>query len=128
MRASRVLPVVALTVLLAACATEEGFRQRLQPFVGRSEVDLVRAFGVPTATFETGGVRFLQYESARTVTFPGSPPRLVTYERRGRIIRDWDPGTPPTFDVRTCRTTWQVAGNRVTGFSFEGSDCVARED
>lgn len=120
--------LAALALSLGACATQEGFRQRLQPLVGRSEADLVRELGVPTAIHEAGGIRFLQYESARTITWPGSPPRLVTYERRGRLIRDWDPGRPPTFDVRTCRTTWQIEGNRVTGFSFEGSDCVAPED
>ena len=68
------VPVLALasTALLAACAYPSPQHvQALDALIGKSETDLVRARGVPTKTYETGGLKFLAYDMHRIDSLPG---------------------------------------------------------
>lgn len=108
--------LLLLLPLLAACAAPgEGFDQRMSAQLGRTEPDLVAELGVPVASYETEGRRFLDFRlpgRAAPVIAPGlslgvgsggfgsgvgvgiglgagsyAEPCLVTFElRQGRVI------------------------------------------
>jgi hypothetical protein len=103
---------------LAACAQEPPLEVRLQPFVGRSEAELVGGLGVPTATYEAGGTRFLQYEERTSTVYPGDPFWPGPYRRFGAPIY-----SPPLLVTRSCAITFGVRDGRVTGFTFRGNGC-----
>ncbi|MCR0982997.1 hypothetical protein [Roseomonas populi] len=118
-RALSLLPFLAL----AACATGPTLDQRLSTFVGRSELELVSALGVPTRHYETGGQKFLQYDEQRTVAFPagfGGGPFYGPYGRGfygGGFV-----GT--TYAPVQCDVTFALNDGRVSGFSFRGQGCA----
>lgn len=98
--------------LLAGCATQAGFDQRMSAFVGRSEGDLVAALGVPARTYQTPeGRRFIQFERRRV-----QADSLGGWGWRGGGVNvtTWD-----------CNVTFEVTGGRVEGFTSRGNDCVA---
>lgn len=118
----RSLLTTALAALaLSACATREGFDARTSALVGRSEVDLVAALGVPARTYDAEGRRFLQYEERRLITYPGSP---GFYGRYGRYLGG---GFPPSVETRACDLTFELRDGRVVGFNARGNNCVAPE-
>jgi hypothetical protein len=104
-------PALVVLALLAGCATQSGFDQRMSAYVGRSEGDLVVALGVPARTFQTPeGRRFVQYERRRV-----QASSLGGWGWRGGVdVTTWD-----------CNVTFEVTGGRVAGFTSRGNDCVA---
>ena len=117
MGAMRRLLLVALP--LAACAQGPTMQERLQVYVGNSELELVTALGVPVRTYEVEGRRFLQYEQRRTAYYqdPG-PYRPYGFwaPRAG-----WPgPVLPATIE---CDVTFELRDGRVQGFSYRGQGC-----
>ncbi len=111
-----------LALAAAGCATGPTLEQRLLPFVGRSEGDLVAALGVPERTYEVEGRKFLTFEDRRSYIVAGSYPPLYPGYGYGRF--GYGPlFTPPGYVVRTCEITFAVRGGRVESFSFRGDGC-----
>lgn len=99
------------------CASGPTLDERLRPLVGQSEAALVGALGVPTATYDAGGERFLQYEDRSVAVFPGDP-------YWGRPYRTFAPTVPPpVVKQRSCIMTFALRRGTVTGFATRGNDC-----
>ena len=107
---------------LAGCAYDPAVRAaRLQPLVGQPVSALIAAMGVPTRTYETGGVQFLAYVEQRVDYLPGSPFYGPGY---GWPYGPYgDGGFPPQIVEYFCETTFQVAQERVVSFTFRGNAC-----
>ncbi len=115
----------AATLLLAGLAALAGcgpplppLQARLQPWVGRSEGDLVAAFGVPSATYAVGERKFLQFQSQRPQMVPGDTGWVVG--PYGGVATVWG---PPTTILVSCEVTFEVRAAVVQGFSFRGPGC-----
>ena len=68
-----VLPILAL--LVTGCVDQLAQRQAfLTQFVGHPDSDLVQQLGVPSRTYETGGVKYLAYDESRVELVPALPP------------------------------------------------------
>ncbi|MBP0491334.1 hypothetical protein [Roseomonas indoligenes] len=123
-RALALLPMLALT----ACATRPTLDERLATFVGRSELELVSALGVPTRHYETGGEKFLQYDEQRTVALPGGfagGPFIGSVGRGfygGGFYGGGFVGT--TYAPVQCDVTFALREGRVSGYSFRGQGCA----
>jgi hypothetical protein len=104
----------------AGCATGPTLEQRLLPFVGRGEAELVAALGVPERTYEVGGRKFLTFEDKRSYVVAGYPSMYpYGYGRFG-----YGPFfSPPGYIVRTCEITFAVRGGRVESFNYRGDGC-----
>jgi hypothetical protein len=105
---------------LAACAEQPGPTERLAPWVGRSEGDLVAAFGVPARVHEADGRRFLLFEERRTVLVaqPGwDRPYFGPWGPR------WVGPPPPAQAVVSCEVTFALREGRVEGFVLHGAGC-----
>ena len=110
----RLLPLM----LLAGCAIGPGLESRLAASIGQSELQLVEGFGVPNRTYETGGLRFLQYEERRQVMHQLDPYWGYPY---GRFAPYSVAG--PVLLTRSCDITFILKEGRVQSFTTRGDDC-----
>ena len=66
--------LLVLAGLVAGCVDQLAAREAyLSRFVGQPESTLVQQMGVPTRSFETGGVRYLAYNEHRINLIPTFP-------------------------------------------------------
>lgn len=110
----RLLPLM----LLAGCAIGPNLESRLAASIGQSELQLVEGFGVPNRTYETGGLRFLQYEERRQVMHQLDPYWGYPY---GRFAPYSVAG--PVLLTRSCDITFILKEGRVQSFTTRGDDC-----
>jgi hypothetical protein len=119
----RFVSVCSLATVAAAagCATGPTLEQRMVPFIGRSEGDLVATLGVPVRTYEADDRKFLTFEERRSYIVAGSYPLYPGY---GYGRYGYGPiFTPPGYIVRTCEITFTLRGGRAESFTFRGDGC-----
>ena len=110
---------VGLLVLMTACVNQLAVREaQLHQLVGKPETDLILLMGVPSRTYETGGVKFLAYDERRVEILPGSP----FYYGSG-LYPGFYGGIPPQVVNLTCDTTFTVVNGSVSGFTLRGNAC-----
>ena len=112
--------LLILALLLAGCVNQLAQRQAfLNQFVGHPDSDLVKQLGVPTRTYETGGVKYLAYDESRVDLIPGLPPYgpgpWWAYGGYG--------GFPPQLVNLECETTFAIAGGVVKSYTLRGNAC-----
>ncbi|HTB23064.1 MAG TPA: hypothetical protein VK914_10190 [bacterium] len=99
--------------------TKAGYEMILNSWVGSSELDLVRKFGVPTQTYEVSGHRFLVYDceisyrmpESYTTTYVGNTAYTDSYG--GQVL------------TKSCTTTFESDGEKIVNFQDTGNDCRA---
>ncbi len=99
--------------------------QALNALVGKSETDLIRSYGVPNRTYESGGDKFLAYSRNRIETIPGDPgfgPWGYGYGWGGWGGYGFG-GFPPEVVQRDCETTFELARGIVKTWSLRGNAC-----
>ncbi len=118
---------VACVLALGACAYPSAEHvAALNALVGKPETDLVRAMGVPTRTYDTGGHRFLAYSRSKLETIPGDP-GFGPWWGRGRWGGGWGGwggwGYGLELIQRDCETTFDLLKGTVQSWSLRGNDC-----
>lgn len=114
----RWIPLCSLALAAAGCAAGPTLEQRLLPFIGRSEGDLVAALGVPERTYEVEGRKFLTFEEQRSYVVAGAP-----YPYYGHFGRFGPSFSPPGYIVRSCEITFAVRQGRVESYTYRGDGC-----
>jgi hypothetical protein len=111
-----------LLLLLAACVPHpDAVRQlALNAAIGRSEGDLVRGLGPPSAVRLEGGERHLIYLRRDAITDPFRPDP-TTVPLVDAVGSAW--GYPPEATVGACATDFDVVAGRVVSWSVRGSAC-----
>ncbi len=95
-------------------AAREAFLSR---FVGQPESVVVQQMGVPTRTYETGGVKYLAYSEHRIDIIPA-------YPSYSPFFPGWYAGGFPTQVIeQRCETTFEVADGTVKAFTLRGNAC-----
>ena len=110
--------LLLLTGLLAGCADQLAARQAaLGRLGGQPEAALVQQMGVPTRSYETGGVKYLAYDDHRVDIVPGFP-------NYNPFFTGWYGGgfPPQVIDLR-CETTFEVTDGVVKAFTLRGNAC-----
>lgn len=103
---------------LAGCTNLLAERQAyLGQFVGQSESVLVQRMGVPTRSYETGGVKYLAYDERRIDIIPGAPTYAPFY------LGWYGGGFPPQVIELNCETTFDVVAGTVQSFNLRGNAC-----
>jgi hypothetical protein len=95
----------------------------LNAMIGKPEADLVRSYGVPTRSVETGGSKFLAYTKSRIESFPTGP-----YYGYGWHPYGWGgwgyPGWGyPDIAQFDCETTFELQGGLVKSWNLRGNAC-----
>jgi predicted small secreted protein len=136
--------LLAGALLLAACATEAGFRKGLDQLKGQPKDQLIVRYGPPIYESRTeDGRRYAQFNLSwveRGGGYVNSVPRTEivrgTYrdddgdKRRYKETRTVynDQYVPPYAIDRRCLTTFYFdAANRVASYAYAGDGCVAPE-
>ena len=140
MTPQRLIPLAALLALSACAVPSPAQRKVLDSMIGRSEPELVRAFGVPSRTFSTEGHTFLAYVENDTSYSPGFGGFYgggfgyggyggfggfgyggFGYGGPGYGFGGF--GTPPTFYSSSCSTTFEITNARVASWTVRGDGC-----
>lgn len=104
----------AALLLLSACAVNP--RVQYQPLLGETETELVQQLGVPTRTYETGGLKFLAYDERHVTVLPATPVW-------GPMWEPWY-GFPPEVVETGCEVTFELDQGRVRTFALRGDTCT----
>lgn len=111
----------------SGCAVPELQQQAvLKSMIGKSSLDLVRRFGVPTRTYKTDDHDFLAYIKTRANYSPGSwgggwnGGYGYGY---GPGLRAWGGGIPPNYTTLSCQTTFELENDRVLRWTLRGDGC-----
>ena len=126
-RAARIAIAAYLALSLSSCATTEGYERILKSFVGQSEQTLVRSWGAPDGVYESGGTKFLTYRRSAQVMIPGMPPTYQTTYIGNTAYTQPVGGTSPFMVNKNCTTTFEVKGEVVNSWRWEGNACKATE-
>ena len=110
--------LLVLAGLVAGCVDQLAAREAyLSRFVGQSESAVVQQMGVPSRSFETGGVRYLAYNEHRINLIP-------TFPSYSPFFTGWYGGGFPSQVVELqCETTFEVADGTVKAFTLRGNAC-----
>jgi hypothetical protein len=95
-----VISLVAIT-WLAGCATTGNYEDMLKTWVGRSEDELVQAWGPPSSVYQSAGAKYFTYARSRTC---GAGHGSITC---------------------LCTTSFELANNRITSWRWDGNGCIA---
>lgn len=100
----------ALLLLLAACVGPS-FTERLAPFIGLPEAELVARLGVPDRAAEVQGRRFVTYALQRDTLVPSGFGLGWRRFPVDQVVRS------------ACEVTFEVTGGSVRGASHRGDGC-----
>ncbi len=120
--------LVAIALYLAACATEAGYREIVESWIGARESDLVASvWGPPLRVYEiAGGTRILTYtkdEPAAAIS-PMVGIGTAIGSGGGGFISTGIGGTTGG-EGRFCETSFTVDNGIITAVSFQGDGCTA---
>ena len=142
MRASKPSVIIAVALILAACATTENYKKILNTWIGSHVDRLVSSWGPPQGSFKlSNGGAVLEYRRGRTVQVGGYPVTTpqTTYQS-GTVYGGGGYGTysgtsttyvtrqTPSFIInKWCNTRFTVGSNGIIEtWSMEGNECVSR--
>ena len=112
-------------VITGGCATTAGYERVLNTWVGASEASLVNSsWGIPDGSYQTGGRKYLTYNSSRAYTTPVSTELNCSSSHAGATYCDTSMYGGTTYNY-SCKTTFYVEINRVIGYKFKDNDCTA---
>ena len=120
----RVLPLIALS-LLAGCASEAKYETRLNTWIGQDELKLVRSWGAPERTYESGDSKFLQYSFGNTLVLPGTPSVASTSVTGTAAYTTVSHGVPQQGLEYNCATTFEIKAAKIVDWSNRGNGCVS---
>jgi hypothetical protein len=110
--------ILLAAATLAGCTNQLAQREAyLRQFIGQPDSFLVQQMGVPSRSYETGGVRYLAYDERRIDIVPGPPSFAPFY------MGWYRGGFPPQVVELTCETTFEVSGGTVRAFTLRGNAC-----
>ncbi len=128
------LSFAALLTLSACDVPTVQQRKVLDSMIGKTDVDVLRTFGVPTRTYQASGHDFLAYIDNETNYSPGSGGwgwgwgggPWGGYGGYGGWGGGWGGGFggfPPSYYNTTCQTTFELTNSRVVGWTMRGDGC-----
>ena len=121
------LLITLFALITTACATTANYEKILNSWVGASEIDLVRVWGAPDNQYESSGTKFLTYQRSSNIYMPGTSPTYTTTVV-GNTAYTSSSGGSPAYNIQMfCKTTFEVKGERIVSWRWEGNGCKARE-
>jgi hypothetical protein len=134
----KLMGLIATMAILAGCETVEGYRQKLDLWVGRSSDSLQIEWGVPDRqTVLSDGSELFVYRRIKETTSGGYWTNHTRYRTETVIVND-KPVTrqvsytvpyyePPVTQIYRCETRFVIKDKIIKSHTFEGNGCVAEE-
>jgi hypothetical protein len=121
----RLLAIFIAIVGISGCATTANYEKVLQTTIGKSEKDLVAAWGIPQGSYENEGVRYLTYSRSESGVIPGTPARANTVMIGGKPYTNVVGGSPAIGYTNACTTIFRIEKKFVVSYEFKGNACTA---
>jgi len=86
------------TIMVAGCATTQGYEALLKGWVGHSEEELVQVWGPPTSVYQSATTRYLTYTKTKAC----------------------GQNTPYSC---VCNTHFEFASGRISAWRWDGNGC-----
>jgi hypothetical protein len=121
------IAIAAFLFALTGCATTANYEKILNSWKGATELDLVRKWGPPQRTYRVGSHQFIVYISSRNIPIlgTGTGPSCTTTAIGDTAYTDCVNGTPERYIHLYCQTTFEILGDRIIGWRWQGNDCTA---
>ena len=126
MRLMQNLICIIVALMIAGCATEAteaGYEETLNGWIGSSEARLISSWGVPDRVYEAGGKTYLTYQHSSQRTLAGTQPsyRSTVYGNT-TYTRSYGGTYPETINY-SCKTTFTVDKRGLIVGSSGYGDC-----
>ena len=111
--------------LLTACTSTQDYETALDQWIGRSEKELVSAWGIPDKQYDASRrTRMLAYVRGEIVTYPGTPPNChLQSVDRVNAYSYCSEGLPPVIQTLRCETTFTIEKGIIRSWSHRGNNC-----
>ncbi len=119
---------VLLILFISGCETTEGYRKIVESWVGSAEIDLIRSWGAPQHSYQSGDTKFIAYNSSQSVYIPGTTPTYTTTVIGNTTYTNTTGGIPAQNIQLSCGTTFEIRDEIIVSWSFRGNDCTAKEN
>ena len=113
------LVLCAVALILAGCATSLQYGNMLNTWVGNSEENLVKTWGIPSRTYMMAdGQKMIEYNNSQDTVNYQTP---ATYKSGGLFNLHTKKNKSP----KVCKTTFLINDGVVTSWKFFGQGCVS---
>lgn len=118
--------VAGAMLVLASCATNAGYEEILDSWMGSSESSIVSSWGPPDNVYTApDGTRIITYNSARNVYIPGTPSSYTTTVYGNTAYTQQTGGSPGANIGFSCQTSFTIKKGKIISWRYQGNDCVA---
>jgi hypothetical protein len=121
----KLLAIFTAIVGISGCATTANYEKILQTSLGKTENQLVAAWGIPQGSYENEGVRYLTYSRTESGVIPGTAPRANTVMIGGKPYTNMVGGSPSIGYTNACTTIFRIEKKVVVSYEYKGNDCKA---
>ena len=105
--------ICLVSLMMIGCATVEKFESNLNSWIGRSESELVARWGIPTATYESSGTKYVVYRRSGGVVVMSQYSEMLGAQLTN-ASQEW------------CETTFTVDSvGLIRRWNWRGNSCVA---
>lgn len=122
----RYLIIAVMLMLLGGCATTAKFETLLNSWVGSTEDQLVRRWGPPSSTYETGGTKYLTYVQSSSGYVPGVAPSYQTQVIGNTAYTRPTGGMPGYGYTDRCTVNFAVQNGQIVSWRYEGNMCRSK--
>ena len=131
----KTLTIVVIGLFMVGCAstpeappaTTAGYEKILNSWVGATELAIVRKWGPPQQSYETSGRKFLVFIRSQNIAMPGQDPYYMTNRIGNTTYTTPIGGRSPMNLNFHCQTTFELDGEKIVSWGYEGNNCRARE-
>jgi hypothetical protein len=121
---------LGLIAMLAAtaigCATQEGYKEVLNSYIGSPEGSLIARWGPPDQVYNSdANTKYLTYSRSHSGYVPGTLPSYQTTCNFGFCTSIPVGGSSGYAYTDSCKTFFIVVRGTIQSWSFKGNACVA---
>ena len=116
----------ALAAATVGCATEQGYKERLNSYVGGSEASVLANWGPPDRVYDSDAeTRYLTYARSSSGYVAGVPSSFQTSCSFGLCTSTPVGGAPGYSYTNSCTTFFKLVRGTVQSWGFRGNACRA---
>jgi len=109
----KILLILLISLGLFSCATTEQFEKNMNSWVGLKEIQLIREWGAPTSSFNSGSSKFLVYLNS----YKSKDSYSTSYSKYSSSTTNWGGNT------YTCEMTFEISNKIIRNVRWKGNNC-----
>ena len=111
------------SALLASCTSTKNYESMLNTWIGKSEKDVIMAWGIPERQYQIdANTKLISYNANNTVVYPGTVSTCFGSAGNNSFFGSCS-GFPPSIETFHCETLFTLVNGRVTRWGHRGNDC-----